>query len=148
MDNNLFRKKSLERISSPDQLDQYMRVTNPGVWMVLVAVIILLLGFVVAASTIHLESTCEAVAQIQNGVATFQVEDAQADRIAQGMTVRIKNMETAVQTIEWVSARTLKVTAPAELPDGEYPVVVVIEKIPPIRFLFSSGLNVPGLHSA
>ena len=32
---NLFRKKSLERISSPEQLNEYVRVSTPSVWLVL-----------------------------------------------------------------------------------------------------------------
>lgn len=34
----MFRKEALERISSPEQLTDYLHVTNPGVWAVLVAV--------------------------------------------------------------------------------------------------------------
>ncbi|HAG12584.1 MAG TPA: NHLP bacteriocin system secretion protein, partial [Ruminococcus sp.] len=34
----VFRKKSLDRISSPEQLTDYLRVTNPGIWVVLAAV--------------------------------------------------------------------------------------------------------------
>lgn len=35
MENNLFRKKSLEHISSPEELHDYMRVTSPRLWMIL-----------------------------------------------------------------------------------------------------------------
>lgn len=42
---SIFRKKSLERISSPEQLDEYIRVITPSVWVVLVALAILLIGF-------------------------------------------------------------------------------------------------------
>lgn len=34
-----------ERIKSPEQLDNYIRVTSPGVWLVLSAIIIVLAGF-------------------------------------------------------------------------------------------------------
>lgn len=34
MENKLFRQKSIDRVSSPEQLQDYMRVTNPGVWMI------------------------------------------------------------------------------------------------------------------
>lgn len=44
---DLFRKKSLQKISSPEQLDDYIRVTTPSVWLVLLALIILLAGFLV-----------------------------------------------------------------------------------------------------
>ncbi len=44
MDNKLFREKSIEKVSSPEKLDDYIKVVSPGIWLVLVAVIILLLG--------------------------------------------------------------------------------------------------------
>ena len=39
----IFRKKSLERVSSPEQLNDYLHVTSPAVWVVLAAVIVLLI---------------------------------------------------------------------------------------------------------
>ena len=41
---SIFREKSLERVSSPEQLDDYIRVITPSIWLVLVAVVILILG--------------------------------------------------------------------------------------------------------
>ena len=40
----LFREKSMEKVSSPEQLNDYIRVTTPSVWMVLLALVILLIG--------------------------------------------------------------------------------------------------------
>ena len=34
MSDQIFRKKSLDRISSPEQLNDYIRVANPGIWMI------------------------------------------------------------------------------------------------------------------
>ena len=47
MNSQLFRKKSVDKVSSPEQLNEYIRVANPGVWMVLAAIVILLAGVVV-----------------------------------------------------------------------------------------------------
>ena len=44
MAKNIFREKSLDRISSPEQLDDYIKVASPGVWMLLVACIVFLAG--------------------------------------------------------------------------------------------------------
>ena len=41
---SIFRQKSIDRVSSPEQLNDYIRVTTPGVWLVLLALVILLLG--------------------------------------------------------------------------------------------------------
>ena len=40
--NTLFREKSIQKIASPDKLDDYIRVTNPSVWLMLGTVAILL----------------------------------------------------------------------------------------------------------
>ena len=44
MNEQLFRKKSMERVSSPEELNDYIRVTTPSVWVVLAATVVLLLG--------------------------------------------------------------------------------------------------------
>ena len=41
---SIFRQKSIDRVSSPEQLNDYSRVTSPSVWLVLLAIILLLLG--------------------------------------------------------------------------------------------------------
>lgn len=40
----LFRSKSIQRVSSPEQLNDYIRVTTPSVWIVLIALVVLLAG--------------------------------------------------------------------------------------------------------
>ena len=40
----IFREKSLERVSSPEELNDYIRVTTPSVWIVLAATVLLLVG--------------------------------------------------------------------------------------------------------
>ena len=44
---DLFRKKSLERLEAPEELNDYIRVTTPSVWMVLLAAFILIAGMLV-----------------------------------------------------------------------------------------------------
>ncbi|MBQ9361529.1 MAG: hypothetical protein IJT96_10905 [Lachnospiraceae bacterium] len=62
----LFREKSIERVSSPEQLDDYIRVTHPGVWMILLAIIILLAGVIVWAAfgTVSFTDASGAVRQV------------------------------------------------------------------------------------
>src|SRR5262245_29747323 len=42
MENQIFRKVSLERLSSPEQLDQLMQVTSPRGWIALIGLSIIL----------------------------------------------------------------------------------------------------------
>lgn len=69
MNNSLFRQKSIDRVSSPEKLDDYIRVTTPSVWITLAAIVILLIGTIVwgifGELTIHNDDgTAETVAPI------------------------------------------------------------------------------------
>lgn len=57
---SIFRKESIERVSSPDQLDDYIRVQKPSVWILLALVIALLTAALVWAGTAKLETTVTA----------------------------------------------------------------------------------------
>lgn len=41
---NLFTEKAADKLRSPDDLDEYVRVTNPNVWVVLAACTVLMIG--------------------------------------------------------------------------------------------------------
>ena len=43
---NIFRKKTMDRVSSPEQLNDYIRVTSPSLWLVLLGLLILLVGVI------------------------------------------------------------------------------------------------------
>jgi hypothetical protein len=96
MNQQLFRKKSVDKVSSPEQLNEYIRVANPGVWMVLAAVIVLLAGIFVATVFGRLESTYTARAKIQDGKAVLLIEGEAADEVDEGMTLRIKNEQAKI----------------------------------------------------
>ncbi len=130
-----YRQKSIDRISSPDQLQDYMRVTNPGVWMVLAAVIVLLAGIFVATVFGRLESTYTARAKIQDGKAVLLIEGEAADEVDEGMTLRIKNEQAKIEDVYWVTQDAVEAVARIDLPDGNYDAEVVMEVISPISFL-------------
>lgn len=56
---SIFRKTTMEKVSSPERLSDYLRVTNLGVWAVLAVVLLLLAGLLVWASVGTLETTAE-----------------------------------------------------------------------------------------
>ena len=67
--NGIFRQKSIDKVSSPEKLDNYLRVTTPSVWITLAAILVLLIGALVwgifGELTIHnIDGTIEKVAPI------------------------------------------------------------------------------------
>ncbi len=40
----IYREKSIQRVNQPEDLNDYIRVTTPSVWVVLIAIALLLIG--------------------------------------------------------------------------------------------------------
>ena len=157
MSDTLFRKKSLERISSPEQLNDYIRVSTPSVWMVLLAVVILLAGVCVWGVFGHMDTTLPAVAVAQDGIVTAYVREADAGKVSAGAAVSISGAEGTVlsagaepvlvdgafteymrhvgglQQGEWVYAVTLDV----DCADGVHAVQIVIDSVSPMSFVLN-----------
>ncbi len=57
MKQDIFRKKSLERIQSPEQIDDYVRVVTPGLWLILAAITLLIIAGIMWGITARLEVT-------------------------------------------------------------------------------------------
>ncbi|MBE5810063.1 MAG: hypothetical protein E7318_03910 [Clostridiales bacterium] len=154
---NLFRKKSLERISSPEQLNSYIRVSTPSVWLLLTAIVILLLGVCVWGVFGHMDTTLPAVAVAQEGSVTAWVREADAEKVSAGAAVTVDCVEGTVLSIdaepvrvddsftdymrhvgslqagEWVFAVVLDVNCP----DGVYAAQIVIDSVSPMSFVLN-----------
>ena len=143
MQSHLFRKQNVERISSPEQLQDYMRVTNPGIWMVLAAVIVLLAGLLAASALVKVETTVEAKGEIAQAggevVMTLAPQAGQAVR--EDMPVRLAGQDGRVAYVYESDGETIvkaELDKAAEaLPAGTYDVEIVTETLSPISFLLN-----------
>ena len=75
----IFRKETLERISSPEQLTDYLKITNPGIWVILTAVILLLAGLFAWTMIGTLETTATVKVIVDND--TAQIVPVNGDAI-------------------------------------------------------------------
>lgn len=134
---SIFRKETLERISSPEQLSDYLRVTNPGIWIVLAAIVILLIGFFVWMSVGIIETTVPVGVSTQNHHATVAVK-SDGNNMAKDMTLRVGGKETTILSTKTDDYGRTVGEADVDLPDGMYDGTLVTESIHPIQFLITS----------
>ena len=93
MEKQIFRKKSLDRISSPEQLNDYIRVSNPSVWLILGAVLVLVVGALVWGVFGRLDTTVPVCAVSgEDGIVCY-IRDADAENVQPGMPVIIGDAE-------------------------------------------------------
>ena len=134
----IFRQKSLDRISSPEQMHDYLRVTSPQLWMVLAVVLSLLIGFVIFASTTNMESAVTVKGTVTGGACVVQLDVDQRDNLDPGMPVRIDGKEARITSLTQDQngfTGTIDL-GDLDIPEGDYDVEIVMESTDPIHFLF------------
>lgn len=70
---SIFRKKSLDRVASPDQLDQYIRVSSPAAWLVLTAILLLIVAAIVWACLGRVPTTQRVTLTVEGGQVSGQI---------------------------------------------------------------------------
>lgn len=94
--NTIFRKKSLDRVSSPEQLNDYIKVATPGMWMVLLAIVIFLVGMIVWGALGKLETTVRGAVVFDGANSAVYVSEESVAAIMPGQTLRADGMEFVV----------------------------------------------------
>ncbi|HBA50823.1 MAG TPA: hypothetical protein DCZ91_24115 [Lachnospiraceae bacterium] len=157
MEKRIYREKSMKRISSPEQLDDYIKVTGTGMWMVMGAVILLLAGVCTWGIFGRLDTVIKAPAVVKDGTLLCYIKETDREQVSVGMQVEIRGKGYSILSVsdapmqaygtltpyamhigdfadgEWVYAAV----ADTELADGVYEGEVVVESIAPAFFVFN-----------
>ena len=138
MEQPLFRKESVERVSSPDQLGDYLRVTSPAIWAVLAAVILLLASLFIWSGVTAAESYAAGRAEVRGGVLTLTFDDAEkAENVEVGMNVKVGDIVTPVLSVGRDENGMPMAVADAAIPDGTYDARVGYRSTKIIDMLFN-----------
>lgn len=133
--NSIFRKDSLDRIASPEQVDDYIRIASPGVWFVLAAVLLLLAGLIAWGFAGRLETRLTVQGVSAGGSAVVVLPEEQAPSLQVGARAYSGACEGEVTGIERQEDELAVAVRIPELPDGAAEITLVIESVPPISFL-------------
>ena len=117
--------QNARRISSPEQLNDYLKVTNPKIWLLLVAIVLLVGGLLVWSSFTTIESYATGTARAIGGELTVTFDNAtKASHVKAGMEMEVGDVTTEVLTVGTDSNGEVIAYAKATLPDGTYGVRV------------------------
>ena len=96
MKQELFRKKAIDQLSSPEQLTDYIRVSSPAMWMVLGGIILLLLGACVWGAFGRLDTTLQTAAVSGGDQLVLLVREEDTTKLQPGMTVTVNGNQHAI----------------------------------------------------
>ena len=136
--NGLYREKSMKRLSSPEQLNDYLRVTNPGTWVILGTVIFLLTSLIIWSSFASVQSFAKGTAQAEDGVLSISFENLQtAEKVEEGMTLYVGDTRSTITSVGKDEYGRIIAAANANVPDGTYTVKVGYRQSRIVEMLFN-----------
>lgn len=157
MDKNLYREKNVKQLQSPEELNDYIKVTNAGVWMVLTTIIVLLIGVCVWGYFGKLETKIDVLCVAKDNTSTLYVKEESYSKIKEDQSVYINKETYKIKSIanepisvtdsfsdyalhlgnltigEWV----YEVKIDSSLTEGNYKAEIVVDSVSPFYFIFN-----------
>lgn len=156
MANTVFRQKTINKINSPESLNDYVKVTNPSVWIILVGTLILIVGALVFCAFGKIDENIYTAVSSDDGIITVYVNETDIDLISKDMKVVIDENEYSILKIsdkpvksdtvdEYVlhkgsledSQWLFPVTLEGTLKDGAYSGSITVGQIALIKYIFN-----------
>ena len=135
--NMIFRRESLESISAPDQLTDYLRVSRPMVWAVIAAIAAVITGLLVWAFAGTFEVSVSGKASVRGGEAVIVINDNSQYTIRRNVKAYTSDNDelTVSDVYDDGFDRTLGY-ANTDIRDGIYDVRIIVGQKHPIDLLF------------
>ena len=159
MKKSIFREKSIDRISSPEEFDEYVKVSNLSVWGVIIGSLIVVIGFFVWSIFGRMETTIDCVIDANEKGVICYVNETDIHLVKSGMPVRSDDSKGVVTEVYGYSQRLNADETPlivhafgendeeyddiwagamsvsGEFREGIYKGSIVVEEVRPIDFL-------------
>ena len=153
---SIFRRSNVERINSPEALNDYMRIASPGIWLILATVAIFLAGIIIWGIYGHLDTTVSVPLVVDNGTSTLYIEEYLLDSVKEGRSLTVGEAKGTVGDIDtnpiqassvfgtyrqhqfdlWEESWLFPAKVNISLEDGVYTASVLVESASPFTIIF------------
>lgn len=156
MNEELFRQKSIDKVSSPEALNDYVKVASPSVWVILVGIVILLIGVCVWGVMGRLDTKVNVGVMSDGSDKICYIRENNINQVKVGQKFEVASIECEITEIdstpiqgkelsplmrhalnitdeEWVYKAIINGTLNA----GEYETYIVTESVSPMSFIIN-----------
>ena len=136
--NRQLDKNKQERITSPEQLHDYLHVTNAAIWIILGAVILLLVISLIWASKATINSYADATATVRKGTMVVRLADPDSNKSLQsGMQVFVGDNVSTLSSVGHDPNGIVYAVAQTTLADGDYSARILLKQATVLSLLFN-----------
>ena len=151
----IFRKKALDEAASPDRLDDYIKVSNPSVWLLLGAICAFLLGVGAWCIFGNIADVQPGLLRVEKDTATCYIDQEHASKLSAGDKIEAAGVTGYVVEVDkqplptseltddelaafnpgssWVARATVAI----DMPNGDYPADITVEEYQPLDLLLN-----------
>lgn len=156
MEKSIFRKQSLDKVTSPEQLNDYIKVTRVSIWIVLAIAVILVVSAFVWGFVGSLQTSVTVTGVAENNKIVCYLEDV--NEIKTGNTVtgfgKVTSISEKPVSRKYIEEKydeytvykldppewAYEVTVSADgCKDGIYAATIVTDSVKPISFIIGRG---------
>ena len=156
MNEGLFRQKSIDKVSSPESLNDYVKVASPSVWLILIGIIVLLVGVCIWGITGRLDTVVNAAVVSEDEGQILYISEEDINKINVGMDLQINDENCQILEIDGTPKQgkllspivlhaldidedewAYEVKISKNFPKGEYETSIVIESVSPMSFVIN-----------
>lgn len=156
MNEEIFRKKSIDKVSSPEALNDYVKVATPSVWMILIGIIILLIGVCTWGVLGHLDTKVNVGVLSDGSESICYIAEKDINVVKEGHTFNVAGTDCEIIDIESTPIQgkdlsplmlhalditdedwAYKANIKGNLNEGEYETIIITESISPISFIIN-----------
>ena len=92
--------KNIKKVNSPEQLNQYIKLTNPGVWIILIAIIILLFGICIWGIFGRIDTKISSVVISDNNGTYCYIKEDDFVKVKSGMEIEVGDNVALINYID------------------------------------------------
>jgi len=96
----IFREKSLQRVSSPEDLDKYIKTTTPSLWLLLASIVVLLVGVIAWGVLGKIEVKNDVGVSVNGGKGVSYIQEASYDKISDKTFIKCEDKEYKIDKVE------------------------------------------------
>ena len=138
MAEQIFREGAVDRITSPEKINDYIHVTTPQVWVTIAMVILVIVGGLIWAGMTTIDSYITGNAEVSGGVMTVTVDESEnIAELAPGMQVRVGDTRAVIANIGTNRDGDAFATMQTTLPDGIYEAQISYSETQLLELLFN-----------
>ena len=121
MDDKIFREKNIKQISSPEDLGDYLHVTTPHMWIIVLGVAIVIVGMIMWSNFVSINSYAYGEGVVTNGILTVTFYDRNTSKyINDSMELIVQDTTIPIEKVGMDNSGNIIAVAQTSFSDGEY----------------------------